>query len=76
MKGFQINRPGNYEFTIHADNEEGSDSKTIEVTVLGKVIKTVIKGLKAFLRGKVHVAYAASLQALHSNTYKQIIQRQ
>lgn len=68
MKGFQINRTGNYEFTIHAYNEEGNDSKTIEVTVQGKVIKTVIKGLKAFLQWKVHVAYAASLQALHSNT--------
>lgn len=68
MKGFQINRTGNYEFTIHAYNEEGNDSKTIEVTVQGKVIKTVIKGLKVFLQWKVHVAYAASLQALHSNT--------
>jgi len=68
LKGFQINRTGNYKFTIHADNEEGSDSKAIEVTVLGKVIKTVIKGLKACLQWKVHVAYAASLQALHSNT--------
>lgn len=48
MKGFQINRPGNYEFTIHADNEEGSDSKTIEVTVLGKVIKTGNKKFKSF----------------------------
>ena len=48
LKGFQINRTGNYEFTIYADNEEGADSKTIKVAVLGKVIKTVIKGLKAF----------------------------
>lgn len=50
MKGFQINRPGNYEFTIHADNEEGSDSKTIEVTFLGKVIKTGNKKFKSFFR--------------------------
>ena len=32
--------------------------------------------LKACLWWKVHLAYPASLQALHSNTYKQIIQIQ
>ena len=49
LTGFQINRTGNYNFTIQAHNEEGLDSKTIEVIVLGKVIKMVIKGLKACL---------------------------
>ena len=34
------------------------------------------KGLKACLLWKVHLAYPASLQARHSNTWKQIIQMQ
>ena len=31
-----------------------------------------LKGLKACLWWKVHLAYPASLQAVHSNTLKQI----
>ena len=34
------------------------------------------KGIKACLQWKVHLAYPASLQALHSNSWKQIIQIQ
>ena len=35
-----------------------------------------LKGLKACLQWKVHLAYPASLQTFHSNTQKQIIQIQ
>ena len=35
-----------------------------------------LKGLKVCLQWKVHLAYPASLQTLHSNTQKQIIQIQ
>ena len=35
-----------------------------------------LKGLKASLQWKVHLAYPASLQTLHSNTQKQTIQIQ
>ena len=34
IKGIQLNRTGNY--TLLAQNEEGADSKTVEVTFLGK----------------------------------------
>ena len=36
IKGFQINQAGTYKYTLLAENSEGNDSKTIEVTVLGK----------------------------------------
>ena len=36
IKGFQINRTGTYKYTLLAENNEGNDSKTVEVTVLGK----------------------------------------
>ena len=37
IKGFQINRTaGTYKYTLLAENSEGNDSKTFEVTVLGK----------------------------------------
>ena len=37
IKGFQIRRTaGTYKYTILAENSEGNDSKTVEVTVLGK----------------------------------------
>ena len=36
IKGFQINRTGTYKYTLLAENKEGNDSKTVEVTVLGK----------------------------------------
>ena len=35
-KGFQINRTGTYKYTLLAENSEGNDSKTVDVTVLGK----------------------------------------
>ena len=36
-KGFQIKRTaGTYKYTLLAENSEGNDSKTVEVTVLGK----------------------------------------
>ena len=36
-KGFQIKRTaGTYKYTLLAENNEGNDSKTVEVTVLGK----------------------------------------
>ena len=35
-KGFQINRTGTYKYTLLAENNEGNDSKTVDVTVLGK----------------------------------------
>ena len=34
IKGIELNRKGNY--TLLAENEEGTDSKTVEVTFLGK----------------------------------------
>ena len=36
IKGFQLNRTGTYQYTLLAENEEGSDSKTVEVTVVCK----------------------------------------
>ena len=36
IKGFQLNRTGTYQYTLLAENKEGSDSKTVEVTVVGK----------------------------------------
>ena len=36
-KGFRINRTGTYKYTLLAENDGGNDSKTVEVTVLGKV---------------------------------------
>ena len=36
IKGFQLNRTGTYQYTLLAENEEGTDSKTVEVTVAGK----------------------------------------
>ena len=36
MKAFQLNRTGTYKYTLLAENNEGNDSKTIDVTVLGK----------------------------------------
>ena len=37
IKGFQIKRTaGTYKYTLLAENSEGNDSKTVEVTVLGK----------------------------------------
>ena len=35
-KGFQIKRTGTYKYVLLAENNEGNDSKTVEVTVLGK----------------------------------------
>ena len=35
-KGFQIKQTGTYKYTLLAENNEGSDSKTVKVTVLGK----------------------------------------
>ena len=36
-KGFQIKQTaGTYKYTLLAENSEGNDSKTVEVTVLGK----------------------------------------
>ena len=35
-KGFQINQTGTYKYTLLAENSEGNDSKTVDVTVLGK----------------------------------------
>ena len=36
INGFQLSRTGNYQYTLLAENEEGTDSKTVEVTVVGK----------------------------------------
>ena len=36
IKGFQIKRTGTYKYTLLAQNGEGNDSKTVEVTVMGK----------------------------------------
>ena len=36
IKGFQLNRTGTYQYTLLAENVEGTDSKTVEVTVVGK----------------------------------------
>ena len=35
-KGFRINQTGTYKYTLLAENNEGNDSKTVDVTVLGK----------------------------------------
>ncbi|CAH3177130.1 unnamed protein product [Porites evermanni] len=34
MKAFQLNRTGTYKYTLLAENNEGNDSNTVEVTVL------------------------------------------
>ena len=37
IKGFQIKQTaGTYKYILLAENDEGNDSKTVEVTVLGK----------------------------------------
>ena len=36
IKGFQVKQTGTYKYTLLAENNEGNDSKTVEVTVLGK----------------------------------------
>ena len=36
MKAFQIKQTGTYKYTLLAETNEGNDSKTVEVTVLGK----------------------------------------
>ena len=36
IKGFQLNRKGTYQYTLVAENDEGTDSKTVEVTFVGK----------------------------------------
>ena len=36
ITGFQINWTGTYKYTLLAQNAEGTDSKTVEVTVMGK----------------------------------------
>ena len=36
IKGFQLNRTGTYQYTLLAENVEGTDSKKVEVTVVGK----------------------------------------
>ncbi|CAH3192318.1 unnamed protein product [Porites evermanni] len=33
-KGFQINQTGTYRYTLLAENNEGNDSKTVDVTIL------------------------------------------
>ena len=35
-KGFRINQTGTHKYTLLAENNEGNDSKTVDVTVLGK----------------------------------------
>ena len=37
IKGFQVKQTaGTYQYTLLAQNDKGNDSKTVEVTVLGK----------------------------------------
>ena len=36
IKGFQLSQTGSYQYTLLAENEEGTDSKMVEVTVMGK----------------------------------------
>ena len=36
IKGFQLNRTGTYQYTLLAENGKGTDSKKVEVTVVGK----------------------------------------
>ena len=36
ITGFKINQPGTYKYTLLAENKEGNDSKTVQVTVMGK----------------------------------------
>ena len=36
IKGFQIKQTGTYKYTLLAENKEGNDSKTVQVTVMGK----------------------------------------
>ena len=37
MKGIQIHRTGSYTYTLLAENQEGTDSKSFDVTVIGMV---------------------------------------
>ena len=37
IKRIQVLRTGTYMYTLRAENEEGADSKTVEVTVFGEV---------------------------------------
>ena len=36
ITGFKIKQTGTYKFTLLAENKEGNDSKTVQVTVMGK----------------------------------------
>ena len=36
IKGFQLNWTGTYKYTLLAENEEGIDSNTAKLTVMGK----------------------------------------
>ena len=37
IKGFQVKQTaGTYQYTLLAENDKGNDSKTVEVTVVGK----------------------------------------
>ena len=36
IRGFKIKQTGTYKYTLLAENKEGNDSKTVQVTVMGK----------------------------------------
>ena len=36
ITGFKIQQTGTYKYTLLAENKEGNDSKTVQVTVMGK----------------------------------------
>ena len=36
ITGFKINQKGTYKYTLVAENKDGNDSKTVQVTVMGK----------------------------------------
>ena len=36
ITGFKIKQTGTYKYTLLAENKEGNDSKTVQVTVMGK----------------------------------------
>ena len=36
ITGFKIKQTGTYKYTLLAENKEGNDSKTVQVTVIGK----------------------------------------
>ena len=36
ITGFKIKQTGTYKYTLLAENTEGNDSKTVQVTVMGK----------------------------------------